>query len=339
MNGFNPATYNFSCGSPCNNPPYAPVSGGGQHYYDATVAVGMLSSNRYANIFAGVFGTPGFHTVYNNLGVSGNPNSCPGYSWQVVMTLGFGNGNQTPYSPSCQGSSFILDNDNLVYGTLARWGNYDVVHGSVQENLSETASGATLHPGLSNPATTFPASFVFNSTPSWWQFPNGTRAPFPANGPDVTGGVSNLGGHHYANPADSCYHNVMGGKDDGSSGLLTFNADVCYPQTSSSISSVSSSCSPTSITTAQTSACTASVSGSGPFNGNVTWSATNGSITSGGIFTPNPGGAPYTATITATSVQDTTKASSSNVSVTSNISGTITSVTTTCIPNALTLRT
>jgi hypothetical protein len=231
MSGFNPATYNFNV----NPPVFAPISSGGQHYYAATVPVGMNSFNRYNNIVAGVFGTPGFHNTYNNIGVGGNPSSCPGYPWTVIYTLGFGNGNQVPWSPTCTSPyTFILDNDNLVTSTLMRWGNWDVVNGSVQENKAETASSAPLHPGLASPSTTFPSSFIYSSAPSWWQFPSGTAAPFPANGPDVTGGVSNLGGHHYANPANNCYHRIMGGKDDGSSGPLTFNPAACYPTTAAS---------------------------------------------------------------------------------------------------------
>jgi hypothetical protein len=45
----------------------------------------------------------------------------------------------------------------------------------------------------------------------------------------VTGGnVGNVGGHVYHNPAANCYLTIMGGKTDGSSGALAFNADNCY---------------------------------------------------------------------------------------------------------------
>ena len=57
--------------------------------------------------------------------------------------------------------------------------------------------------------------------------------PWPAVGPDVTGGnVANANGYVYMNPAMSCYINTMGGKTDGSSGVLTFNANTCYGQSS-----------------------------------------------------------------------------------------------------------
>lgn len=241
MNGYNIATYNFNCPSPCNNPPYESVGSGGQHYYDATVAIGVNAFSRYTNAVNNVFGTPGFHTIYNNIGLGGSPNSCPGFSFTVIYTLGFGNGNQHPNTTTCGGvggNNGPVDNDTLASGTMMRWGNWDAVTGATRFCKSgsaspctgdETASGAPLHPGLTNPSSTFPASFAgYSTTPSWWQFPNGVTAPFPANGSDVTGGVSNLGGHHYANPANNCYHNVMGGLDDGSSGPLTFNPTACY---------------------------------------------------------------------------------------------------------------
>ena len=56
--------------------------------------------------------------------------------------------------------------------------------------------------------------------------------PWPAVGPDVTGGnIANVGGHAYHNPAGNCYLNVMGGKTDGSSGALLFDSAVCYTST------------------------------------------------------------------------------------------------------------
>jgi len=52
--------------------------------------------------------------------------------------------------------------------------------------------------------------------------------PWPAIGPDVTGG-QDPSGHVYANPAQVCYNNTP--KD--SNGILIFNADKCYKQSPS----------------------------------------------------------------------------------------------------------
>ena len=85
------------------------------------------------------------------------------------------------------------------------------------------------------------------------------------------------------------------------------------------ITSVTVSCSPSSITTSQTSACSATVLGTGGYSSAVTWSATGGTITAAGVFTPSGTG---TATITATSTQDTSKSGSSNVTVSTPATGT-----------------
>lgn len=74
-------------------------------------------------------------------------------------------------------------------------------------------------PGYSH---TLPASFYLKAKPSWWG-----NTPWPAIGPNVTGGLSDAFGHAYAIPAMRCYQNVMGGTD-GSGSPLTFNSAKCY---------------------------------------------------------------------------------------------------------------
>lgn len=94
------------------------------------------------------------------------------------------------------------------------------------------------------------------------------------------------------------------------------SASVAVNASSSTIASVSVTCSPTSILPTQTTACTGTVSGTGTFNKGVTWTATNGTIAAGGMFTPSGVG---TATITATSVQDPTRSGSTTVAIKSLI--------------------
>ena len=87
----------------------------------------------------------------------------------------------------------------------------------VPATISQFATAVPLNNSLPN-------SFYLNAKPSWWR-----TTPWPAIGPDVTGGnVPGVGGHAYLTPAANCYLTVMGGKTDGSSGLLTFNANNCY---------------------------------------------------------------------------------------------------------------
>lgn len=89
-----------------------------------------------------------------------------------------------------------------------------------------------------------------------------------------------------------------------------------YSFSASTITGVSVSCSPSSITTSQTSTCTSTVTGTGSFSSAVTWTATNGTVNSGGLYTPNSSGAPFTGVVTATSVQNSSFSGSANVSVT-----------------------
>ncbi len=84
---------------------------------------------------------------------------------------------------------------------------------------------------------------------------------------------------------------------------------------SSTITSVSASCSPSSILTNQTSTCTPAVSGTGSYSSAVTWTvspASIGMVNGSGVFTPAGTG---TATLTATSAEDTAKSGNTTVTV------------------------
>ena len=70
------------------------------------------------------------------------------------------------------------------------------------------------------------------------------------------------------------------------------------------ITSVSVVCSPASILTTQTSTSTGAVQGTGSYSSEVTWAASNGTITSSGVFMATVAG---TVNITARSTQDATK--------------------------------
>jgi len=123
--------------------------------------------------------------------------------------------------------------DSQTGNTLMRWGNYDTVTGTSRFVSSEVPSGLSHYANPVPNTQNLPASFYLSGKPSWWVFPNGTTAPFPAIGPDVTGG-NGPGGHSYAIPAENCWYNVMGGVV-GTSGLLTFNASGCYGSSGGSV--------------------------------------------------------------------------------------------------------
>ncbi|MGD0414457.1 MAG: hypothetical protein ABSA80_03790 [Terriglobales bacterium] len=84
-------------------------------------------------------------------------------------------------------------------------------------------NGATACTGTCT--TALPASFYLSAVPSWWG-----SLPWPAIGPDVTGGTG-PGGHSSltaSNPAQNCFLNIMGGAAGGPGSPLTFNASNCY---------------------------------------------------------------------------------------------------------------
>jgi len=208
-------------------PPANPSCGTGVKNQN-TGAVHEAANNRYDNIVANVLGSGTYFTTYQNQGLSGSPNTCTSYNWTAIYTLNFSD-NQVPFSPTCAGSSFTIDNDPLVSTALMRWGNYDTVNAAVRTNAGETGSGASTYPGLVTPSTSWSSypSFYYSSRPSWW---NISIAPWPPIGPDVTGGnISNSGGHANHNMAGNCYLVVLGGSVTGSSGALPFDASTCYP--------------------------------------------------------------------------------------------------------------
>lgn len=97
---------------------------------------------------------------------------------------------------------------------------------------------------------------------------------------------------------------------------------------SAAVTSVTVSCSPVTVGFAGTTQCSPTVNGTGSFSSAVTWSATAGTIDQSGLFT-----APKTAnsaTITATSKQDSSKSGTATLTLT-----TISGVTVSCISTSI----
>jgi hypothetical protein len=179
-------------------------------------AIKINAWNRYINLVANVIGTTGVHSYYecSQTYQRGNDNSS-------VFDLGFNNtcGNGT--------SGY----DATTYSSLMRWGNWDTVTNATRYctgsgtpiaacPASETASTDGTFPGLASPSTSFPASFYLSSKPSWFG-----SVPWPAIGPDVTGGnITSAGGHANKIPAQICYESTT--KTNGF--LTAFDASACY---------------------------------------------------------------------------------------------------------------
>jgi hypothetical protein len=238
-------------GSPCNM---------------QTIPFDLYAGARYFNLIGNVLGQPGYHTAYQCIANSTAP--CLPNGSTTIFVLGYsGNGGEvsTGYSyctsPSCTSTSYY---DPQVGSYLFRWGNWDVVTNAVRwcgnssdpgwtticGSKSEVPTGLAQYANAVPGSTTLPASFYYSSKPPWW-----TSAPWPLIGPDVSGGnVGICSGGTYAgsaatsssqctggtlgaafngevnaNPAMTCFLNVMGGPPDGSGGVLSFDASTCYP--------------------------------------------------------------------------------------------------------------
>jgi hypothetical protein len=192
--------------------------------------------SRFYNVIGNVWGSP---ALPDNKYETVEPSTPTGTEIYVV-----GYGNSVP-------------NDSNTPRTLMLWGNYSIVtqssdspaNSGIRFVSSEVPSAIT---NFANPVPSndnLPASFYISSQPSWWS----SSIPWPAIGPDVTGGnagicnggtnkaayvtgtsqcpgstVSTIGGHINAIPAMNCYLNVMAGSPIGSGSALAFDANACY---------------------------------------------------------------------------------------------------------------
>jgi len=172
-----------------------------------TVPINLYAGSRYFNIIGNVLGEVGYHTNYQDIAPGGSS-----YNTSIYALGWSGNGST---------SSSVPDDPNVAT-TLMRWGNYDVVTGTVHWNASEVPSGLSQYANPVPSNQNLPASFFLSARPDWWGTPWGTP-PWPAIGPDVTGGPG-PGGHSYEIPAELCYDHTS--KD--SSGILNFNSNSCF---------------------------------------------------------------------------------------------------------------
>lgn len=173
-----------------------------------TVPVHIYASNRYANIVGNVLGTKGYHTKYESY--PGSATSCD----TSIFALGFGGncGNGT------------MANKADVRASALRWGNYDVVTNGARFLASEVPAQDPNFPNAVPSATALPASLYLSGKPSWFS----SAVPFPAIGPDVSGGnVANVAGFANKIPAVICYEATS-----KVNGMLNFNANSCYGSSS-----------------------------------------------------------------------------------------------------------
>jgi hypothetical protein len=129
------------------------------------------------------------------------------YEEAVGIAFGYGSANDDGSGDGCGGGKPPCH--------AAKNSETDQLHG----NFNNADGSVSWLPGM---AHSLPASFYLAGKPSWWG-----EMPFPATGPDVTGGPG-PGGHSYGNPAQACYFAKMGGSDGGAGSPLVFHPDRCY---------------------------------------------------------------------------------------------------------------
>jgi hypothetical protein len=129
------------------------------------------------------------------------------YEGAVGITFGYGSANDDATGDGCGGGKPPCHVEKTSTTTRMH-GNFNNLSGAVE--------------WLPRVSRSLPASFYLAAKPAWWG-----RLPFPAIGPDVTGGKG-PDGHAYGNPAQACYTQVMGGSDGGAGSPPIFNAERCY---------------------------------------------------------------------------------------------------------------
>jgi hypothetical protein len=181
-----------------------------------TEPIQLYCNSRYFSIIGNVLGTSGYHNNYAAIAPSGIDGATS------IYVIGWSDNTGTTNSSYCV-------EDTLTPASVMRWGNYDSVTGAVRwcGNSSDTGWSSTCGSTSEVPSnfndtagspspyvnsvpsygdtgagqSPMPASFYYDSQPSFWATTYGTP-PWPANGPDVTGGnIQNVGGHANNNPA------------------------------------------------------------------------------------------------------------------------------------------
>lgn len=175
--------------------------------------VNIAAYERAENVVGNIIGTVQTSNVNGQTGYQDNTTNQNGVGYVYFLGITDAQGG---------GPGTYVPNDPLTTSSLLRWGNYDVVTGAVRwcgnssdpgwSNICNSTSeiptaGITFVNGNAVPSsTTLPNSFYLSAEPNFWQTNWGTP-PWPAIGPDVSGGTApdGVGGYSYAIPAQLCY--------------------------------------------------------------------------------------------------------------------------------------
>lgn len=198
----------------CTSPP-------AQFPFQESQTIETGTRNVYFNLVGNITGSAAQNAILNG-GIGGSPTTHVAIlqypstrSYDAVnynMTFGYGTSSDPGSSGTgCNTGGIAPCHSTDAFSTVFLQGNY------THANTTTTWIGGTV--------IALPPSFYKSSKPAWWG-----SLPWPAIGPDITGGTG-PGGHTSltaANPAQNCYISIMGGSDGGAGSPRTFNADACY---------------------------------------------------------------------------------------------------------------
>jgi hypothetical protein len=184
---FNTLFRNHFYGDIFNNPPKN----------SNTQVIHIFAYGRFFNIVGNVLGRTGYYNTYE------------GTSDTAIYALG--------ESPEAG-----VPSDARVKTTMLRWGNYDTVTGTNRFLATEVPSALSLFANAVPASQSLPASLYLAAKPSWFG-----NTPWPAIGPDVSGGP-HTAGHAFKIPARACWEQAAIDTAFGSANVRTFRADTCY---------------------------------------------------------------------------------------------------------------
>lgn len=172
-----------------------------------TIPIHIYHYSRFFNVIGNVLGQTGYHNAYTCAPATSDSSSQNCY--RHIFTLGWSGNN---------GQKSSMPNDPLVASTMFRWGNYDTVKNAATFDSSEVPSSLPLYSNPVPSSNALPASLYLPGKPSWFG-----SVPYPAIGPDVTGGEG-PGGRSFGIPARGCFDRSAKQAD----GSLVFSAQQCY---------------------------------------------------------------------------------------------------------------
>ena len=174
---------------------------------DNTLPIRMWPFSRYYNV------------IGNVLGDAAKPHT----NYQVAPSIG-GNASLSIYELGI-GTVNISVTDPATVNTLFRWGNYDTATGTARFLAAEVPFGLGQYANPVPANNTLSASLYLSTPPVWWS----PSIPWPAIGPDVTGGnIPGVAGHAFMIPAQVCFNNATTDAAYGSANIKIFNANSCY---------------------------------------------------------------------------------------------------------------